>query len=907
MTHGPVSANRAFSPDNNVSGLEHSCGKARLTSHCQSRSFVNLAAATDTKPSVASSLAHFDRVSMSKPWGTTSATPTSNINIWGSGSGSLSNGLTSTAATRDHSRSRDSSILAHSRSRDGSTRAGASHAEKIEGKTGSGSLVDNSVLDDTSFRFRPQRETSSSHLFARGAGVTPSQARSTSNAGIPSGPTAATAQSTYLGWRTQEYTLNVQPRPGVSMPPSANSYKSYMNEPPPTVYTKFDRPSGPAPKPELANGSWVDSMTHPSPTDTRGSFSTQHFARTMTTSREPSQPPSVHSNDHFSFAATDHSHTTQRTTPNSSRAPSLSSQRNSAYSPYPSHLPDSFTSDLGRMKLNGDSSRPSTSYKSPSSRDGHQNRSSGINPDAPVFGGGFAGGRPTVNAHSDDIVEIDRPLNYPPLDGYPQPHGFLDYYNPAFAARYAPAPERTDYRNSAQPAGNEISFRVPDEPRSSADWHNMYSPQGFANRRSPGFPDPRTHVDPRYMQQLLAAHAAMYNPYAMSGGLQFGGHPSFMSFLPMSNVGLDPHAGPRALTAGDGVQSALLYEFKTQVKGQHWELKDIHDHIAEFAGDQHGSRFIQTKLETANSDEKDRVFREIQPNAIQLMTDVFGNYVIQKFFENGDQTHKRTLANKMQGQVMSLSFQMYGCRVVQKALDYVLVDQQARLVKELEGNVMKCLHDQNGNHVIQKAIERCPPHTIAFIIAAFQGQVQSLSNHAYGCRVIQRCLERCEPASKKMIMDELMEGIQNMTSDQYGNYVVQHIVLNEEGLGRQRVLDIVIKNLENYSKHKYASNVVEKCLEAASDSWRREVLYTLSGAQRRVEGDSVLVGMLKDSFGNYVIREYSPLVEHPAMLTSPRKAARHAVHRRLHGVCGVPPTRHGAREAHPVWQTAPLN
>src|ERR1700761_4539660 len=94
--------------------------------------------------------------------------------------------------------------------------------------------------------------------------------------------------------------------------------------------------------------------------------------------------------------------------------------------------------------------------------------------------------------------------------------------------------------------------------------------------------------------------------------------------------------------------------------------QDIYNHIVEFSGDQHGSRFIQQKLETANSDEKDQVFREIEPNAIQLMKDVFGNYVIQKFFEHGSQVQKKVLASVMKGKVVDLSLQMYACRVVQK-------------------------------------------------------------------------------------------------------------------------------------------------------------------------------------------------------------------------------------------------
>ena len=94
--------------------------------------------------------------------------------------------------------------------------------------------------------------------------------------------------------------------------------------------------------------------------------------------------------------------------------------------------------------------------------------------------------------------------------------------------------------------------------------------------------------------------------------------------------------------------------------------QDIYGHIVEFSGDQHGSRFIQQKLETANSDEKDQAFREILPNGMQLMTDVFGNYVIQKFFEHGNQSQKKVLANQMKGHILALSLQMYGCRVVQK-------------------------------------------------------------------------------------------------------------------------------------------------------------------------------------------------------------------------------------------------
>jgi mRNA-binding protein PUF3 len=92
-------------------------------------------------------------------------------------------------------------------------------------------------------------------------------------------------------------------------------------------------------------------------------------------------------------------------------------------------------------------------------------------------------------------------------------------------------------------------------------------------------------------------------------------------------------------------------------------LQNIWGHVVEFSGDQHGSRFIQQRLETASVEERQKLFDEIMPNAYALMTDLFGNYVTQKMFENGDQRQKAALAKQMEGRVLTLSMQMYGCRV----------------------------------------------------------------------------------------------------------------------------------------------------------------------------------------------------------------------------------------------------
>ena len=89
------------------------------------------------------------------------------------------------------------------------------------------------------------------------------------------------------------------------------------------------------------------------------------------------------------------------------------------------------------------------------------------------------------------------------------------------------------------------------------------------------------------------------------------------------------------------------------------QLREISNHIVEFSQDQHGSRFIQQKLERATPAEKQLVFQEILAAAYSLMTDVFGNYVIQKFFEFGTTDQKSQLVNKVTAWLFTLCINQF--------------------------------------------------------------------------------------------------------------------------------------------------------------------------------------------------------------------------------------------------------
>ena len=103
---------------------------------------------------------------------------------------------------------------------------------------------------------------------------------------------------------------------------------------------------------------------------------------------------------------------------------------------------------------------------------------------------------------------------------------------------------------------------------------------------------------------------------------------------------------PVSTSGSDKLRSSLLESFRSNQVSV-LSLGDLSGHVLEFSQDQHGSRFIQQKLERAAAGEKQLVFQEILSAAYSLMTDVFGNYVIQKFFEFGSPEQKNQLVNKV--------------------------------------------------------------------------------------------------------------------------------------------------------------------------------------------------------------------------------------------------------------------
>ncbi|KAI5964976.1 PUF3 [Candida margitis] len=291
-------------------------------------------------------------------------------------------------------------------------------------------------------------------------------------------------------------------------------------------------------------------------------------------------------------------------------------------------------------------------------------------------------------------------------------------------------------------------------------------------------------------------------------------------------------------------RSPLLEEVRANQK--EYSLKDIFGHGVEFTKDQHGSRFIQTKLPQASDEEKEVIFKEICDISFDLMTDVFGNYVMQKYFEFGSSEQKQILLQKMLGHIYELSLQTYGCRVVQRALESLQEPDQLKIICELKEKVLVCATDQNSNHVIQKSIELIDFDKVRFIMDVLQTHFYHLCTDQYGCRVVQRLIHFGNNNDKQNIYNEIKDHVSFLITHKFGNYVIQACL--ENSLRANDIFTTVAGKFTHFATNKYASNVCERLVDLATQSQIQQILEVV------MQGNE-LERITGDEYGNYVVQK----------------------------------------------------
>lgn len=299
-------------------------------------------------------------------------------------------------------------------------------------------------------------------------------------------------------------------------------------------------------------------------------------------------------------------------------------------------------------------------------------------------------------------------------------------------------------------------------------------------------------------------------------------------------------------------------------------LRDVLSHVAELAQDTEGSRFLQAKLETANTAERKEVFDALLPKMEMLAGDSSGSAVVQKLLDICTPDQRRAIVEKFRQSVVKLSLKMHGCRVIQKAFQVCPPELQSMLAGELKHGVLDCIKSMHGNHVVQKCIEQMPPESVSFVVEAVEDKAEAMAAHIYGCRIIQRLLEHCTPKRLERMLRQILRSIRKLSTDPYGNYVIRHILEHGNPEHKKSIANEVCNYVLELGKDKHASNVVEKCFEASTTGEhaaflkeeRQRLIRAVLGPAPKDPSDrsSPLVQLMDDRFGKYVANslvEYS--------------------------------------------------
>jgi len=305
---------------------------------------------------------------------------------------------------------------------------------------------------------------------------------------------------------------------------------------------------------------------------------------------------------------------------------------------------------------------------------------------------------------------------------------------------------------------------------------------------------------------------------------------------------------------GGGVQSSANGAAKIS------QFSEVIGRVKELARDQHGCRYLQTKLEEGNKQYVNIIFDECFGDFVDLMIDPFGNYLCQKLFEHCDDAQRLVLVQYCANSLARVSTNMHGTRAVQRMVECLSTpDQIATACAALAPSAVDLMKDINGNHVIQRCLSRMDSKDNQFVYDAVANNCLDLATHRHGCCVMQRCIDHASPAQKNQLVKQVTSNALLLVQNAYGNYVVQYVL----ELGDPNYTLDIIKQLQCHvgelSTQKFSSNVVEKCLQKGNAETRSLLIDELIS-------DSEVIGrLLHDAFGNYVIQRSLQLARSPQL------------------------------------------
>ncbi|ORX56445.1 ARM repeat-containing protein [Hesseltinella vesiculosa] len=329
-----------------------------------------------------------------------------------------------------------------------------------------------------------------------------------------------------------------------------------------------------------------------------------------------------------------------------------------------------------------------------------------------------------------------------------------------------------------------------------------------------------------------------------------------VSTPPPESIAMDPTARWQRRPSIDEEAKSIDYRRTDKPQGNDWEV--LVRRIL-LNTDQQASVYLQQKLKTCNTDQKQAIFQMVHKNAYALMTNRFGNFLVQRLFEWGTPDQVQALANVMDGHILALTCEPFGCHVVQRALDNVNGETKTRMVMELCQHIPETITHKYACHVWQRVFEIRHMHQSVSVMQrvhqALQGKWTRVALDETGSLVIQNIFENLLEPDKRPVLDEILSNIEEIAKGQWGNWVIQHILEQaEQKQDRERAFDMVLLCGIQLSMDQYASKVVEKALSNGGPCYMERFIHHISTESRSYRPRIALIDIASDQYGNYVVQ-----------------------------------------------------
>ena len=466
--------------------------------------------------------------------------------------------------------------------------------DTVEGKTGSGALVDSSVSDD-SWYARPtsfsnnnnhNNNNTSNNKSAERAAVEFKASDSTFGQQRDAG--SAAISHTYGGAARQSSTSTFSSRhPPVSLnnvsatkAPFVGSFEalpssvSNINEAP-QVYTKYNHQSS-----RPTDSAWGDGPTTHSPVDERKSSVTAYFGiQSQPASRNNSLPPSRHSDVPPQYPVRDFYPAETQAVLNRTNSMSGSSRQSGGTTLRFDSPMDQMSTHFGQMSTSGHSQGFASQHRP--SVSGYYGQTSAYSSTSPTTARSTAAGAVSHAYEADDVEEISRTTYGDAFSAQAGPES-MNYQVSQYDNRPCTSAGLQQYpRQAAHYPGSAASQRSLDHYSGShmASGHAAVLDQKL--RSLPQYQDQRFSQEQRQMSMTRPSTSNMgaYGHYAFQQGGFAPGVPVYsmhvptgfahglpMGMMPVVDMSIIPRAPREHPEASHGMRSQILEDFKQNAK-----------------------------------------------------------------------------------------------------------------------------------------------------------------------------------------------------------------------------------------------------------------------------------------------------------------------------------------------------